>query len=153
MGTSGGGAAALAAVLAIAHYPGPSGGVRGEAGMARVRLGIYLEDGGPKLGRGKIRLLRAIRDEGSISAAARSMGMAYRHAWLMVDELNQCFAEPVVASTVGGARGGGATLTPWGEELIDCFEEMERLANRSIDRQLGALERRLATARGAGGVR
>lgn len=113
--------------------------------MARLRLGIYLEDDGPKLGRGKIGLLRAIRERGSISAAARSMGMAYRHAWVMIDELNRCFAKPVVVSSMGGPRGGGATLTPWGEELIERFEEMERLASRAIRRQLSALERRLAT--------
>lgn len=115
--------------------------------MARLRLGIYLADDGPKLGRGKVRLLRAIHAEGSISAAARAMGMAYRHAWMMVDELNRCSAEPVVAATVGGKRGGGAALTPWGEELIERFEEMERVANRSIGPLLGALERRLANAR------
>lgn len=112
--------------------------------MARVRLGIYLDDDGPKLGRGKVRLLRAIREHGSISAAARSMGMAYRHAWVMVDELNRCFAEPVVESTVGGQKGGGARVTAWGEELIERFDEMERLADRSLARHLRGLERRLA---------
>jgi molybdate transport system regulatory protein len=117
--------------------------------MARIRLGIYLGDDGPKLGRGKIRLLRAIREEGSISAAARSMGMAYRHAWVLVDELNRCFAEPVVEATVGGREGGGATLTPWGAELVERFEEMERVATRSIGAQLGWLDRRLARARTA----
>jgi molybdate transport system regulatory protein len=115
--------------------------------MARVRLGIYLEKNGPKLGRGKIVLLRAIREHGSISAAARSMGMAYRHAWIMVDELNRLFAEPVVESTIGGQKGGGAALTAWGDELIERFEDMEREANASIGPHLGALERRLASAK------
>lgn len=115
--------------------------------MARIRLGIYLGKPACKLGAGKIRLLRAIREHGSISAAARSMEMAYRHAWLMVDELNRCFAEPVVAANVGGHAGGGATLTEWGNELIERFDEIERLANRSIESQVEALDARIAGAR------
>jgi molybdate transport system regulatory protein len=108
--------------------------------MARIRLGVYVDDDGPKIGRGKIQLLKAIRDEGSISAAARSMGMAYRHAWSMLDELNQCFDERVIVSSMGGRRGGGARLTPWGAELIERFEAMEKAATESVDAQLSALE-------------
>lgn len=115
--------------------------------MTRVRLGIYLGKDGRKLGPGKIRLLQAIREHGSISAAARSMGMAYRHAWVLVDELNRCFAEPVVAATIGGKKGGGAHLTPWGEELIERFHEIESVANRSIAAQVDALEEHLPRAR------
>ncbi len=115
--------------------------------MARVRLGIYLGKQACKLGPGKIRLLRAIHEHGSISAAARSMGMAYRHAWLMVDELNRCFVEPVVAANVGGRAGGGATLTEWGTELIARFDEIERIANESIETQVGELDARIARPR------
>lgn len=111
--------------------------------MARIRLGVYVDDDGPKIGRGKIQLLKAIRDEGSISAAARSMHMAYRHAWSMLDELNQCFDEPVIVSTMGGRRGGGAKLTPWGAELIERFEAMERAANASVAADLDALKTRV----------
>ena len=112
--------------------------------MARIRIGIYLGEDGPKLGRGKIRLLKAIRDEGSISGAARAMGMAYRHAWTLVDELNRCFADPVVDASVGGREGGGARLTDWGEELVERFDEMERSAGRAIAAPLAALERKVA---------
>lgn len=115
--------------------------------MARVRLGIYIDTDGPKLGRGKIQLLRAIREKGSLSSAARSMGMAYRHAWIMVDELNRCFKEPVVEATIGGQRGGGSVLTAWGEELVERFEEMEQVASRSIRKQLGELDRRVSRTR------
>lgn len=118
--------------------------------MARVRLGIYLGEDGPKLGRGKMRLLRAIGEHGSISAAARSMGMAYRHAWLLVDELNRCFAEPVVESSVGGRSGGGASLTPWGADLVERFDAIERVAQSSVARQVAALDRRLRVRRRAG---
>ena len=111
--------------------------------MARIRLGVYVDDDGPKIGRGKIQLLKAIREEGSISAAARSMGMAYRHAWSMLDELNRCFDEAVIVSTMGGRRGGGARLTEWGGELIEHFEAMARAANAAVDAHLEALEARV----------
>jgi len=117
--------------------------------MARVRLGIYLGSDECKLGAGKIRLLRAIREHGSISAAARSMGMAYRHAWSMVDELNRCFAEPVVSASIGGRAGGGAKLTEWGDELIARFDEIERIAHASIRKQVDELDRRIAGATAA----
>lgn len=120
--------------------------------MARIRFGVYLDKDGPKLGPGKIELLRAVREHGSISAAARSMGMAYRHAWLLLDELNRVFAEPVISSTTGGPGGGGAQLTAWGAELIERFEQMTRLATSSVDEHLAALQARLAV-REPGGAR
>ncbi len=115
--------------------------------MARIRLGVYLEENGPKLGRGKIELLKAIRDQGSISAAARSMGMAYRHAWCLLDELNRSFSEPVITSTMGGPRGGGARITAWGEELVERFEAMSQIATDSVEPHLRALEAHLASRR------
>lgn len=110
----------------------------------RMRFGIYLDENGVKLGRGKMRLLEAVRDEGSISAAARSMGMAYRHAWILLDELNRSFREPVVVSSAGGRQGGGARLTGWGEELLERFAQMDRLAAGAIAGHLRVLEARRA---------
>lgn len=112
--------------------------------MARVRLALYLGESGHKLGPGKVRLLEAVRDTGSISAAARALGMAYRHAWVLVDELNRCFDEPVVAASIGGRAGGGAELTPWGAELVRRFHRIEQSSRGAIARELAALERRLA---------
>ncbi|MGH0031337.1 MAG: winged helix-turn-helix domain-containing protein [Myxococcota bacterium] len=110
----------------------------------RIRLGIDLQEGGPKLGRGKVRLLAAIREHGSISGAARSMGMSYRHAWILLDELNRAFEEPVIVSTMGGPHGGGARLTPWGEELIERFGAMQRDAEAALAEHIEALEARAA---------
>lgn len=112
--------------------------------MGRIRLGVYLGNPETKIGPGKVALLRAIGSEGSVSAAARSMGMAYRHAWTLVDELNHCFAQPVVRTKVGGPDGGGAELTAWGRELVACFEAMERAAGRSLARHLETLEQQVA---------
>jgi molybdate transport system regulatory protein len=84
------------------------------------------------IGPGKAALLEAIRETGSISAAARALGMAYRHAWELVDDLNACFATAVVETAAGGRRGGGARLTPFGAELLERFREMEAAAEAAI---------------------
>jgi molybdate transport system regulatory protein len=113
--------------------------------VTRVRLRIYLGEEEHKLGPGKIQLLEAIREHGSISAAARSMGMAYRHAWELVDDLNRCFESPVVAASTGGRAGGGAEITRFGEELIRRFHAMEKATRRAIGRELAALDAKVAS--------
>jgi molybdate transport system regulatory protein len=112
--------------------------------MARIRLQIFLGEEEHKVGPGKIRLLEAIAEHGSISGAARAMEMAYRHAWEMTDDLNRCFDAPVVEAATGGAAGGGARLTPLGAALIDRYRKMERAARKAIARDVAALDARLA---------
>jgi molybdate transport system regulatory protein len=90
----------------------------------QVSIRIDLETGG-RIGPGKIALLEAIRETGSIAAAAYSMKMSYRRAWLLVDELNKLLNEPVVATTAGGAMGGGTKLTPVGEKTIALYHLIE----------------------------
>lgn len=113
--------------------------------MARVRLHIHL-DGNHTLGPGKVQLLEGVRDHGSISAAARAMEMAYRHAWEMIDDLNQGFRRAVVETASGGRAGGGARLTEFGEELVRRFRAMEVSTERAIARDLRALDPSLARA-------
>jgi len=84
------------------------------------------------VGPGKADLLAAIAAAGSISAAARTMGMSYRRAWLLVDELNRVFVGPVVASETGGRHGGGAVLTALGQEILQRYRAMERRAAASV---------------------
>ncbi len=112
--------------------------------MTRMLLRLYLRGGNP-LGPGKVQLLAAIRDLGSISAAARSMRMSYRSAWLLVDSMNELFRQPVVTTTHGGRGGGAAVVTPFGQKLIRRYESMERSARRTIARDLSWVERALAT--------
>ena len=69
------------------------------------------------VGPGKIRLLEAIRDSGSLSQGARSIGMSYRRAWLLVDSLKQSFREPVTVACTGGKDGGGMLVTEFGDAL------------------------------------
>jgi len=80
------------------------------------------------LGPGKIDLLEAIAKTGSISAAARSLGMSYRRAWLLVDTMNRCFREPLVEAETGGKRGGGARLTASGVLAARRYRSIEKLA-------------------------
>jgi molybdate transport system regulatory protein len=93
-----------------------------------------------RLGRGKIRLLEHIRDTGSISAAGRAMDMSYRRAWQLVDALNTMFAQPSVTPQRGGKQGGGAMLTPFGEELIQRFREMEAKLDQALANDLNWLQ-------------
>lgn len=109
--------------------------------MDNIRLTLRIDFGPDRaLGPGKIRLLEAIRKTGSISRAGRSLSMSYRRAWLLVDDMNRCFREPVVVTQPGGARGGGAALTPFGAELIEKYRAIELEAAAAATAQIRALE-------------
>jgi len=86
----------------------------------------------PAMGPGKARLVGLIAESGSISAAARKMGMSYRRAWQLVEALNKSFNEPVVLTAVGGQRGGGAVVTDFGKRLVAQFHGMEAKASDAI---------------------
>jgi len=109
--------------------------------MGDVRLTVRVDFGADRaLGPGKVRLLEAIAKTGSISQAGRALDMSYRRAWLLVDDMNRCFREPVVATKPGGAQGGGAALTPFGAELIEKYRSIEAEAMAATRTQLHALE-------------
>ncbi len=93
------------------------------------------------LGPGKADLLEGIRETGSIAAAGRRMGMSYKQAWLLIDTMNACFAKPLVAAAKGGKAGGGAHLTPLGENVLLRFRRMQASSGRAIARDLAALKR------------
>ena len=90
-----------------------------------IRIRIDFTDN-VNLGPGKIALLEAIKSTGSISDAARSLGMSYRRAWLLVNSLKEGFSEAVTVSATGGKGGGGARVTPFGLTLIKQFRLLER---------------------------
>ena len=93
------------------------------------------------IGPGKIALLEAIRDSGSITAAARRLGMSYRRAWLLVDETNRCLVGPAVATAAGGEKGGGTALTPLGTELVLRYRALERETAIAVRRRLRSVLR------------
>jgi molybdate transport system regulatory protein len=78
------------------------------------------------LGPGKIALLEAIRDAGSLSQGARNIGMSYRRAWLLVESLKRSFREPVTVASTGGKDGGGMMVTDFGNGLIKNYRKLER---------------------------
>ena len=86
----------------------------------------------PAMGPGRARLVALIDTTGSISAAAREMGMSYRRAWQLVDALNATFSEPLVVTAVGGKRGGGAMVTDFGRRMVEAYHAMEAKASAVI---------------------
>lgn len=106
----------------------------------RVRI---LIESATALGPGKVDLLEAIALRGSISGAARDMGMSYRHAWMLVDSMNSCFTSDLVVTNTGGKGGGGAQVTPLGFDVIARFQDMEAKAAASVAAQSRAFAKLL----------
>jgi molybdate transport system regulatory protein len=110
--------------------------------MAGTRLSIRIDlSSGDRIGPGKIALLEAIRDAGSISAGARKIGMSYRRAWLLVESINAALEKPAVAAVMGGRQGGGAVLTPIGERIVEIYRSIETRARESANDEFRAVEK------------
>ena len=88
------------------------------------------------LGPGKIKLINAIGTEGSISGAARIVGMSYRRAWNLVDSINQDFSTQIIITSSGGKGGGGAIVSDVGLEIIKRYQEIEAKALASVSDDL-----------------
>lgn len=84
------------------------------------------------LGPGRAELMERIARTGSISAAAREMGMSYRRAWLLVEATNSAFVEPLVTTNTGGSGGGGAQLTEFGMSMLARYRAMELKAAQAL---------------------
>jgi len=97
-----------------------------------------------RLGPGKIALLEAIEQTGSISAAGRQFGMAYRRAWLLTDDINRMFSGPVVMARGGGRNGGGACLTDLGKQIVELYRQAEQKIQSSAAQEIHCLEQALS---------
>lgn len=106
--------------------------------QVQFRLRI-LRDEQIAIGPGKVALLEAIGQTGSISAAARRFGMSYRRAWLLVDEMNKALVAPVVTTATGGVHGGGTALTEVGRQVIARYRRVEAQARHAAADDLAAL--------------
>src|SRR5262245_15316341 len=114
--------------------------------METPKLTLRVDFGsGRALGPGKVRLLEAIDRTGSISQAGRDLGMSYRRAWLLVDDMNHCFRDAVISAQPGGAHGGGAALTPFGQKLVERYRAIENDATDATRKYLDDLEEALKT--------
>jgi molybdate transport system regulatory protein len=91
----------------------------------KIKGRLWIEKNGKIfLSWGRVVLLERIRDTGSIAAAARSLEMAYSHAWSLVKTMNRLAERELVTRSLGGSRGGGARLTPEGEDAVARFWEL-----------------------------
>jgi molybdate transport system regulatory protein len=110
----------------------------------QIRIGL-----GPdrRIGPGKIELLEKIAALGSISAAGRAMGMSYRRAWELVDEIQEVFGREVAVRQSGGKHGGGATLTPLGDLIVSRFRAIEKAAFEAAWPDIEALQKEVRKGR------
>ncbi len=116
-------------------------------GPTQVRARVWLEwDGVVDLGPGRVELLEEIGRGGSITHAARALGMSYRTAWKRVERLNQEAGTPFVATAAGGLRGGGATLTPAGRLAVAAYRAVEAQTREALARGNQAVSELLQAA-------
>ncbi len=108
-------------------------------GSPRLSLRIDLSNGA-RLGPGKAQLLSLIEEHGSIRAAGAPMGMSYRRAWLLADEINRMFREPSIFTRHGGKSGGGAGLTAFGETLLKACRRMDAESRKALSVDLDWLQ-------------
>ncbi len=105
-----------------------------------VRLSIRIDLGSETaLGPGKARLLEMVDAEGSIRGAAAAMGMSYRRAWLLLQDIEAAMGAPVVAAETGGVKGGGTSLTKLGRAVVEQYRKIEERATCSVDAELRTL--------------
>lgn len=95
--------------------------------MPEPKLSLRIDlPNGSRLGPGKVALLESVREHRSIAAAARDHGMSYRRAWLLIDDMNRAYSEPVVTTYPGRSQGAGAELSAFGERLVSLYRNAER---------------------------
>ena len=94
--------------------------------MEKAGLTLRIDlSSGRAVGPGKIHLLEQVQKSGSITQAGRDLGLSYRRAWLLIDDLNNSFRFPVIEAETGGIGGGGTRLTPFGRKLIQLYQTIE----------------------------
>ncbi len=107
----------------------------------KIRSRIWIEVGDKVLvGEGRIRLLKEIEAKGSLSKAAKSIGMSYKKAWTLIDAVNKSAKEAVVTTSVGGQKGGGTIITPYGKHLIAAFETINAKCWSFLDQEFKDLK-------------
>jgi len=108
----------------------------------RIKSRIWIEsEDNVLLGEGRVHLLKAIQETGSLSKAAKSLNISYKKAWQMLDSVNKSAKKPVTINSVGGKGGGGAELTEYGNSLITAFDEINKNCWDFLDKQLEKIER------------
>ena len=108
--------------------------------MIKVKTKIQIfNESNNALGPGKAELLSAISNNGSISAAAKSMNMSYKRAWDLVNEMNMGFKEDLVSTKIGGSHGGGTQVTEFGHQVLSLYQKAVKNSEAFIDVQMADL--------------
>ncbi len=111
------------------------------SGQPHISLKLtFAEDA--RLGPGKMDLLEAVARTGSISAAGRDLGMSYRRAWMLLDSVNTMFGQPAIETSAGGANGGGARLTSFGEKLLEAYRSVEMETGKLAEKAFSGMPAR-----------
>ena len=101
-----------------------------------VKSKVWVEDesGRPLLGNGRIQILLAVEETGSLNAAAKALGMSYRGAWCRISNTEKRLGARLLERTVGGKAGGGSHLTPFARTIIERFNALQRAVEKEADR-------------------
>lgn len=103
----------------------------------KIKSRIWIESNDKVLlGEGRVHLLKAIGETGSLSKAAKSLNISYKKAWQMLDSINKSAKKPVTINNIGGKGGGGAELTEYGKSLIMVFDDINKNCWAFLDQQL-----------------
>ncbi|GAL62031.1 winged helix-turn-helix domain-containing protein [Algibacter lectus] len=107
----------------------------------KIKSRIWIEsENHVLLGEGRVQLLKAIETEGSLSKAAKTLGLSYKKAWSLIDSVNKSAKKPVTINSTGGKGGGGAELTDYGKQLIAVFDEINKNCWNFLDEQIQKLD-------------
>lgn len=120
----------------------------GAAAGSAHRLKIYLRilnDGNIALGPGKADLMEAIEAQGSLSKAGKALGISYRRVWDMVEAINNGFDRPLIVTSHGGIKGGGATLTETGRVVLSLYRKMQSTVSETAEAHFDAIKTYLKT--------
>ena len=103
----------------------------------KIKSKIWIEANGQiLLGEGRVRLLKAIEETGSLSKAAKQLNMSYKKAWGLIDAVNSRAEKAVVTTNIGGKSGGGSVLTEYGKTLVKTFDKINESCWKYLDKQV-----------------
>jgi|TARA_R110000737_G_scaffold352064_1_gene396497 molybdate transport system regulatory protein len=103
----------------------------------KIKSKIWIESkNGIVLGEGRVQLLKKIDETGSLNKASKVLNISYQKAWRLLDEINKAAEKPLIESKIGGLKGGGTSLTPYGKSLIVIFETINKDCWKFLDEQL-----------------
>ncbi|NJX14187.1 winged helix-turn-helix domain-containing protein [Tamlana crocina] len=107
----------------------------------KIKSRIWIEsENNVLLGEGRVKLLKAIEETGSLSKAAKSLNLSYKKAWHLIDSVNKTAKKPVTINSIGGKGGGGAELTDYGKSLITAFDDINKNCWNFLDQQLDKIK-------------